>query len=231
MLSHMNLAEFTFDDARHGLAAGSYLDSLFPNLFFSDFDPFRVMKSELGVMVGSTTESPAGDPETLRLFAEHTTTLSRPSIRAWFEAVHADRVSLATLRNEMAQAFLDGLRELRTRFEHEPGFAKTALHDIRTSDRPRSTQALIRAVLYRLRNDQKLALTLNDAIDFEHCIVPAAYGDFVLLDGAWFARLKDASEFLRRFGVSSRIASPFSQKDGGIENFLQALESLVKPSK
>ena len=40
MLSHLSLGEFTFDDDRHALAAGRYVDSLDQHIFLSMFDPF-----------------------------------------------------------------------------------------------------------------------------------------------------------------------------------------------
>jgi hypothetical protein len=63
VLSHINVGEFTYDGARHARRAGQYIAELGLQLFFSMFDPFRVIIAEIPVMVRQTTESPAGDPE------------------------------------------------------------------------------------------------------------------------------------------------------------------------
>jgi integrase len=114
------------------------------------------------------------------------------------------------------------------RFETKPGFAKQALRDIRNSTRPRATQALLRALLYRLQRDRKQELTINDAIDMFHCVVPAAYCDFVLLDRKWSAQLNDARTFLRRSGLQTRVAQQFTLRDDGVIKFLDTLEAWPK---
>lgn len=204
MLSHLSLAEFTFDDPRHTQAAGRYIDTLIPRLFSSWFDPFKVINAEVAVMVRQTSDSPAGDADMLRLYANGAEQRGYPSVFAWFDWMYKDRGNIAAHRDAMAQSLLDGVNGLRQRFDTEPGFAKSALRDIKNSHRPQATQALLRALFYRLHRDPKLVLTINDAIDIGHCVVPAAYCNFVLLDRSWYVRLQDASTFLRRCGDAYR---------------------------
>jgi hypothetical protein len=80
MLSHLSIAEFTFADERHTLAAGRYIDTLIPHLFFSTFEPFRVIDREIRVMVRQTRGSPAGDIDMLRLYADAAALRGYPSI-------------------------------------------------------------------------------------------------------------------------------------------------------
>ena len=62
VFSDLNIAEFTlFDDPRHARAAGLFIDSLAPHLFFTKFDPFLVMKAEVAIMVRQTDQSAAWD--------------------------------------------------------------------------------------------------------------------------------------------------------------------------
>lgn len=70
-----------------------------------------------------------------------------------------------------------------------------------------------------------LKLTTNDAVDVMHCIVPAAYCDFVLVDHTWCVRLTDACEWLNEAGIQSHVAQPFSRRDDGVNRFLEALEA------
>jgi hypothetical protein len=226
VLSHLSLAEFSvFGDVRHVQAVSTYVDTLYPNIFFSKFDPFDVIKTELPVMVGQTRESPAGDSDVLRLFAEDKERAGYPSLAHWFLAMHSGRATLAPHLERMAGEFVKGFVALRTRFQTEAGYAKSALRNIRESPRPRATQALLRALLYRLRTDPNLKLTTNDGIDILHAIVAGAYCDLVLLDGPCHRRLTDAETFMRRWGITTKVALFYSQRDNGVLHFLDRLEA------
>jgi hypothetical protein len=69
VLSSLNIAEFTFDVASHARAVGAYIDTLYPQLFFSHFNAFEVIPIEDQVMRGASHGSPAGDIGMLELFA------------------------------------------------------------------------------------------------------------------------------------------------------------------
>jgi hypothetical protein len=226
VLSDLNLGDFcAFDDARHAYAAGRFVDSLAPNLFFATFSAFPVIDREIAIMVRQTDQSPAGDVDMLRLYAEAAERTGRPSVQGWFIEVHQRRARLKPRLASMAQAFLNGLQALQQRFDTEPGFRKSARRDVETSRRPRSTQALLRAIIFRLQGDRKLKVTVNDAVDVMHCVVPAAYCDFVLVDHPWCVRLTEAREWLDDAGIASPVARPFSQHDDGVSRFLESLEA------
>jgi hypothetical protein len=226
VISHLSVGEFAkFDDPRHTRCAGRYIDTVIPNLFLSTFEPFRVIEREIPVMVRQTAESPAGDSEMLRLYAEAAEQRGWPSVYEWFAYMYTDRASIAARTVAMAQSFLDGVTALRKRFDTEPGFAKSAMRDIKNSTRPRATQALLRALLYRLHRNRRLELTINDAIDIGHCIVPAAYCDFVLADLRWHTQLNDATTLLRRSGIETRVALIYTKRDNGVIKFLEKLEA------
>jgi len=226
VISDLNVGDFAaFGDARHAQAAGRFIDSIAPNLFFATFSAFPVIDREVAIMVRQTDQSPAGDADMLRLYAESAEVGRRPSVRGWFTAVHRERAHLKPRLAGMAQSFLNGMKGLQDRFDTEPGFKKSARRDVKTARRPRSTQALLRAIIFLLQGDRKRKLTVNDAVDVMHCIVPAAYCDFVLLDRAWCVLLTDARDWLAAEGIESRVAQPFSQHGGGVNAFLEALEA------
>lgn len=226
VLSDLNIGDFTsFDDARHARAAGQFVDSLGANLFFSAFSPFPVIEREIATMVRQTDQSPAGDVEMLRLYAEAADLQRRrPSVLDWFVDVHHNRNELKPRLVGMAQAFLIGLDQLRQRFDAEPGFKKSAFRDVENSHRPRSTQALLRAIIFRLEGDRQLKLSVNDAIDIMHCVVPAAYCDYVLVDHTWSVRLAAARAWLDKAGIESHIAQVFAGRRNGVQRFLEHLE-------
>ena len=227
VLSDLNLGDFAgFADIRHVQAVGRFIDSLGPHLFFATFSPFPVIDREIAIMVRQTDQSPAGDAAMLQLYAEAAQMRNgKPSVQEWFAAVHTDRARLKPRLDGMAQAFLAGVKALQQRFDAEPGFKNSARRDVETSHRPRSTQALLRAIVFRLQGDRKLQLTTNDAIDVMHCVVPSAYCDFVLVDHSWCVRLSDAREWLDAAGIKSHSAEPFSRRDEGVTRFLELLEA------
>jgi hypothetical protein len=224
MRSLLSFGEFTsFDDPRHARSVGAYVESINPHLFLSQFDPFQVIPVEYSIIAGQRKGTPAGDERLLDMYAARRTDTTRhPSISDWFW-YSAKRVEYRTAIDEMAARFLEGIAELRNKFATEPDFVKLALKNVKASKLPRSTQALLRALIYRL--DPKMALDANDALDIAHCIVPAAYADFVLLDRRWYTRLKDAEGFLRSVGIETRIAEQYTQRDGGVLKFLERLEA------
>jgi hypothetical protein len=87
-------------------------------------------------MVRQTSESPAGDADMLTLYANAVEQRGYPSVYGWFYWMHDDRVNIAKHRDATAQALLDGAKGLRHRCNTEPGFAKSALRDIKNSSRP-----------------------------------------------------------------------------------------------
>jgi hypothetical protein len=125
----------------------------------------------------------------------------------------------------MADGFLEGFRQLRLQFREDPGFNKNALRNIRMSTRPRATQALLRSLIYRLQRDSSLELDANDALDVGHGLVAAAYYDFVLVDHRWQLRIMDAAKFMRRYGITTRVAELYSQRNDGLLRVLERLEA------
>jgi hypothetical protein len=223
MLSHMSFGEFTsFDDPRHARSVGALVDSINPHIFFSQFDPFQVIPAEYSTIAGQRNGTPAGDVRLLDMYARRRTGPRHPSISDWFD-YSADRAEYRVAIDEAAQRFLDGIAELRQRLASEPDFVKLALANVKASTLPRVTQALLRALIYRL--DPAMKLAVNDALDISHCIVPAAYADFVLLDRRWYAQLKETEGFLRNAGIETRIAEQYTKRDGGVLKFLERLEA------
>ena len=127
------------------------------------------------------------------------------------------------LMKSRSASSMESTRELRNRFATDPDFVKLALENVKASKLPRVTQALLRALIYRL--DPGMTLEVNDALDIAHCIVPAAYADFVLLDRRWYLRLKDAQDFLRSVGIETRIAEQYTRRDSGVLKLLERLEA------
>jgi hypothetical protein len=227
VFSSLNFIDFAgMDDPRHMEQAAEFVGSIAPQMFFSHFDPFIVCKREFDVMTGNTKESPAGDPGLLAEFAAAASNSNmRQTVIAWFRAMYRARKSLRADRDGMAQAFFLGIEGLRARIAQEPGVAKDMRQPVRNADRPRSTFALLRVLIAQMEADRSLPKTSNNAIDFLHCVVPAAYCRYVLVDAQWFARLNQAKEQMDVGGITASVAMPYTKRNNGVDAFLTALES------
>jgi hypothetical protein len=114
----------------------AFLDTLFPHYFFSHFSPFEVIKREIPVMVRQTKESPAGDSELLRQFADDASRAGYPSLASWFLSNHAVRKQMKQDLTQMGSALLAGFDGLRQQFDSDPSYAAMALQNIKESTRP-----------------------------------------------------------------------------------------------
>ena len=226
VFSSLNFVDFAgMDDPRHMEQAAEFIGSIAPQMFFSHFDPFIVCKREFEVMTGNTKESPAGDPELLAAFAAAAGNSSmRQAVIEWFRAMYRARKSLRADRDGMAQSLFAGIEGLRARIADEPGVAEDLRQPVRNADRPRSTLALLRVFIAQMEADRSLPKTANNAIDFLHSVVPAAYCRYVLVDAQWFARLNRAKKQMDVGGITAKVAIPYTKRNNGVEAFLTALE-------
>jgi hypothetical protein len=224
-LSDVNLMEFAnLDDPRNTQAAGHFIDSILPHLFLMRYDPFVASARELEVMVGRADQSPAGDEKMLRLFSEVAERRGdRLTVAPWFNAVYEERERLRSHIPGIARSMYDGINRLRERIEKEPDFRRGVRTGLQTAHRPRSTVALLRAIVQGLIADKALPEDANSAIDFLHTVVPSAYCDFVLLDGQWRHRVEQAKQKLEIAGIEAKVATPFDRR--GLPIFLEALEA------
>jgi hypothetical protein len=89
------------------------------------------------------------------------------------------------------------------------------------------TDAVTRSLAATFFPDLRREITLNDAIDFLHAVVPVTFCDAVLLDGA----THDLVERARRQYPGVRMAATFSGRGDGIKRFLAHLASGQRPRR
>jgi hypothetical protein len=137
-----------------------------------------------------------------------------------FEPLNHDR--LIRSKHRLAATTRGALKKLRRRHADDPGFQRL----VRTTRKPGAraatdTDAVTRALAATFFPDLRREITLNDAIDFLHAVVPVTFCDAVLLDGA----THDLVERARRQYPGVRMAATFSGRGNGIERFLSHLAS------
>ena len=223
VFSTMSMIEFTqFDDERHALEAGAFIDSIMPNIFFAQSEPFEIRRRELAIMTGQTDQSPFGDEAMLAEFASHAAKQGELTAQHWFRWMHEERLQLRALLPGLAQTIFDGLNKLIQKYDSDPAYRRSVDNGLSDADGPRATLALTRAIFTQLQLDRTMTQSQNNAIDIVQTIVPAAYCDFVLLDRQWDSRLRTVGRSLAKVGVKARVARSYSQKS--INEFLIALE-------
>jgi hypothetical protein len=113
---------------------------------------------------------------------------------------------------------------LRVQYADDANFRAMVRAATVSGRRPSAVRFILRELITTFLIDPSHRLTPNDAFDWFHAVVPAAYCDVVLLDGSWAAAIERVRETLRREGNSAPVAAAFSRRQGGVERFLQALE-------
>jgi hypothetical protein len=136
-----------------------------------------VIQVEYSILAGQRWGIPAGDERLLDTYAKRRTGTRQPDISDWFW-YSAQRAEYRAAIDAMAARFLEGIARDRAKLATEPDFAKVALKTVKVFKLPRSTQALLRALIYCL--DPKMALDANDAIDLAHCIRDAPIWSIML---------------------------------------------------
>jgi len=159
VLSALSLTDFVgLSDCRHTEAAGEFVDSLCPRIFFIDFDPFKVRQREYDVIAGLTRECPAGDYGFLLHFAEPAALRYHPmGVRVWFAAVHGHRDTLLKHRDELGATVFTAVDALRARAAAEPGIRSDMRQPLRGADRPRATNVLLRVLVADLEANSAFA--------------------------------------------------------------------------
>ena len=73
--------------------------------------------------------------------------------------------------------------------------------------------------------DPTLPLGDNDIMDMIHAAVPVNCCDFVLLDGAWAARVAKMKQRITSAGTGMPVARCYSSRNSGVQRFLDALDT------
>ena len=71
----------------------------------------------------------------------------------------------------------------------------------------------------------------NDGIDLVHAVDAVDYCDLVVLGKTWERRVKNLRRSIEAAGLNMPVAQSFSMRDGGIGNFLDAIEQWPDPAK
>ncbi len=220
-LSWANIAEFPGLDEQAAREAEYFIDGQLPRLFFLELNPFVVIERENALMAGGPLVAPHADMDLLRLVVALRPPGVQPITCMGMFGEVSGRRSESTER--MKTVFVEQINSLREEYLEDNDFRALVNRSLRGQTAPHGTAIVLREVVASLMRDNSTPITLNDALDFFHTIVPVAYCDFVLLDGHWRDQVDRLHARLQRTGVEFPIASAFSGA-GAIERLIAVLE-------
>jgi hypothetical protein len=233
VVSWLNVGEFSKMPAtsRHRTAddVEALLESILPRLYFLDSDAVEVEARER-----AHAPAPHQDEKLARLVVEALRPLSvQPiTVRGMF---HYPLDRTEDLLQRLKDAFLRKVAEIRGEVEQEAAATAAAglkpppslKRQMPPRDRPLPGQGpasfVWRELAASVVRETSRNLKPNDAVDVYHAVVPAAYCDFVVLDGRWHAEVSAVRTRCEGAGAGLRMARTFSGRKGGLDAFLAAL--------
>ena len=229
-MSVLSWAEFTgLTDASQVAAAAEFVESLLPRLFFLRFTPFEVLEREKDFEAGRTRQTPEGDEDVLRLVTSFRAGLSGWTVKSLFTEPSERRDEVRPVIHEMVTAGIERVRNLRTsvdtikEVQHAKRHRLDGMWEVR-----RATQPLLLEMVTELEANRSGDPKRSDIVDLFHVVVPCSYCDFVLIDTRWRLAVERAKRRMLEARIPARVASVFSKPNGGVEQFLLALEGFSR---
>jgi hypothetical protein len=229
-MSWLNLVEFCrVTDPEQRRKADALLDQVLPRVFFLDPDFFKVIGAENRMLAGSSPEAPHSDSASLKGFVK--LNLLRPGS---LELLPPQRLfqlipdtGIATKFDEFADLVVAKIRSMQEEHVRDKGFRRLVRRPPRGPTVQRGTRFLARELLGAFF-EPGARLDRSDAIDVCHAVVAVAYCDVALLDGRWVAQVEKARKRLSEVGMSFPVAQVFSERGGGLGDFLHRLTAIPK---
>lgn len=222
LISHISFSEFAaLSDARHCSQAEAFFERLLPNIYLTDFAFDKLLQKERDEPNNAKRFWPPADLPQLKLFVERAgRQSSRLTMRGFVALTHETRYQISESTKVLKRTLVDGFTAARNEAEY---VAKA--RRIYPSDKRLRTLLILGELMRSFNLDPNAPITENDAIDLLHAAMPVNCCDFVLLDGPWAERVEKMRYRVSKTAMEMPIASCFSQRNNGVENFLAALEN------
>lgn len=221
LLAAVSMGEFArFADPRHAERAEQLLAQVVPHIYLFLSAPADA-RAQRGDTDPSRRSLPPADRRNMDYFSgKWAQAQSFPeTFQGMFQVVHENRDKMAETLDEVASKLVASL-SLHRQMEPYRRKAKAA-----RPDDGRTRQQIISGELLReLVLDPNASITANDALDLMHAVDAVDYCDLVLLDKAWERRVNGLHQRIADTGIAMPVARCFSMRNGGIEQFLDAIE-------
>jgi len=220
LLSNFSFAEFARnDDPRHAVAAEEFIERLLPNIYLTDFALDKLNEQERQEADNFRRFWPPADLPQLKLFAEraHDTPLGF-TMRGFIAMARDSCAVLEPITKETLSSIRTALESQRS----DPAYVRGARNVRPTSERTR-TFVIMAELMREFVLNPSLQLSDNDIMDMLHAALPVNCCDFVLLDGAWEARVSKMKQRIGASRATMPVASCYSRRNGGVARFLDDL--------
>lgn len=228
LISNISLGEFAGPtDPQHARAAEEFIERLLPNIYLTDFAFDKILERERLETNNKNRFWPSADLDQLKLLAERSLLLSelssspnrRITMDGFINMSYQNRNAMIEVTKEVVQQIIAGIKNARS----DPSYlfkAKTVKPDC---SRPR--MLIIHGELMReYYVDLAKPIRENDIVDMLHAAMPLNCCDYVLLDGPWTEQVEKMRRRINKFDSSMQIAKCFSQRNQGVQNFLNDIE-------
>lgn len=224
--SWLNLVEFSkVTDELQTREADILLDTISPYAFVLNPNFFNVMNAEDKLLAGEEPTAPHADLVTLRLFVNLSDQHSLKPFPPQNLFRHVPATGMANAFDSFADLVIEKVTAFRQEHDGDKSFRKRVKQLPTGKYIQRGTRCIASELIGNLLVDKGSRFDRSDAVDLCHAIVPVAYCDYVLLDARWTAMVERAQGRIRDGGLVFQTAKAITEKDNGLERFLQELES------
>ena len=223
--SWLNIIEFSkVTDEGQAHKANVLLDSIWPQVFILYPNFFKVIEQEDKILAGGERFGLHGDLETLKSILK----LSPFNPNSLYPLRTPKLFGLVSLSgvtyDDLADLIINYIESLRQDYCNNREFRLAVDRIPKGGSIEFGTRFIARELLGSFLKNKTLQISRNHAMDVSHAIVAVAYCDYVLLDGHWATQVERARKRIQDGGASFPIAKVFSEKENGMEKFLQELE-------
>lgn len=221
LLAALSMGEFArFADPRHAELAERLLAQVVPHIYLFVSEP-GAARQEPGNTNSAVRPTPPADRRNMDYFSRRwaQTQSFQETFRGMFQLVHENRYEMTETLDEVASKLVTTLNACRQLASYRLNAKAARPGDGRTRQQIISGELLREFIL-----DTNASITRNEALDLMHAVDAVDYCDLVLLDKAWERRVKVLHQRIAEENIDMPIARCFSKRNGGIEQFLSALE-------
>jgi len=227
VLSWLNLIEFSkVTDEQQTCKADALLNEIMPQIFFINPNFFKVIEHENELLAGSEAITPHADTELLKGFAKlnllKSNSLKLLPAQNIFRLVPA--TGIAGQYDHFADLIISYIESLRRDYDNDKEFRLRVNRLPKGRQNQYGTRFIANELFGSFLKNKQIKVSRNHAIDVSHAVVAVAYCDYVLLDGHWATQVEQAKKRIIDGGLSVPMAKVFSEKNDGIERFLQEIE-------
>ncbi len=226
--SWLNIIEFSkVTDEEQARKADALLGAIWPQVFILYPNFFKVIEQEDKIRAGGECFALHGDLEILNSIRKLSPLNPNSLYPLRSPKLFALAASTGVTFDDIADLIINWIESRWQDYCNNPEFYSAVNRIPKGATNKFGTRFIARELLGSFIKDRGLQIgknRRNHAMDVSHAIVAVAYCEYVLLDGHWATQVEHARKRIRDGGASFHMAKVFSEKEDGLDKFLQELE-------